>query len=140
MIKFRCGDFVFFLRLPPSSFFSCPKIHFLAWKKRTKRSLCLDCRPTCVQCLAQAAGAKAALKAVSSPLTPVLCLTHRPADIYVCCRIPAAPTRAVACARSTSTSDVTSTGNGSTSPKVIKPTSVLATVRTSGAPTTTITW
>lgn len=75
----------------------------------------------------------------------VFCLTHqrwRSLEIFMCvlCCIPAARTRAVACARSTSTSDVTSTGSGSTSPKVIKPTSVLATVLTSGAPTTTITW
>lgn len=66
----------------------------------------------------------------------------KPVAIYVCalCCVPAARTRAAAYARSTSTSDVTSTGNGSTSPKVIKPTSVLVTVLTSGAPTTTITW
>lgn len=52
---------------------------------------------------------------------------------------PVAQTRDAVCARSTSTSGVTSTGNGFTSPKDTKPTSVPATVRTSGVPTTTIT-
>ena len=63
-------------------------------------------------------------------------------NVFVCLSVcvSVAQTRAAACAHSTSTSGVTSTGSGSMSPKVTKPTSVPATVLTSGVPTTTTTW
>lgn len=128
--------------------------------KITILTLCLDRRPTGVQCFIYATSrcltwslpCDGWLLDGGDPLpfshdpTSVSCLRPLKAGREFKC-FPGSPrcvsgarTRGAACARSTSTSGGTSTGSGSMSPKVTKPTSVPATVLTSGVPTTTITW
>lgn len=74
IIKFRCGDFgfVFFPSSSPHFFLLLPQTSLFSLEKRRKWPLCLDCRPTCMQCLAQAAGASAALARSSPPQGCVL--------------------------------------------------------------------